>query len=296
MSQSPSIGQSVKIQMEGTENKIPWGVKLIILGVAALVALMIAIAISPFTIISAGERGVVLRWGKVDRVLSEGVHWITPIVEDVEKLDVRIQKEEVDATAASKDLQSVSTKIALNYNLQPDKVGDLWTSIGKDYKNRILDPAIQESVKAATAKYTAEELITKRESVRDAIRTSLKERLSAENINVVEVSIVNFDFSADFNRAIELKVKAEQDALTAKNTLEKVKFEAEQKIAQAQAEAQSIKLQSEAAQNQKYVELKAIDVQMEFAKRWSGKYPDTYIVNSGTNSAPLPIITLPTVK
>ncbi|MDO8660676.1 MAG: prohibitin family protein [Candidatus Woesearchaeota archaeon] len=245
-------------------------VKYVLWAVGAIVALFIVISLLPFTIVKAGERAVVLRLGKVDRVLPEGIHWVTPWIEDIETMDIRTQKEEVTANSASKDLQTVTTKVALNYNLQAESVGKLWSEIGKDYKNRVIDPSIQEAVKAATAKYTAEELITKRELVRDAMKNALVERLSKDNITVSEVSIVDFDFSAGFNQSIEAKVKAEQDALTAKNKLEQIKFEAEQKIATAEAEARSIRLQSDAANNEKYVSLKQLEVQLEAAKKWDG--------------------------
>lgn len=265
------------------ENKTKW----ILWGIGGIIIFFLVISLMPFTIVSAGERAVVLHFGKVDRVLSEGVHWVTPWVESIETLDVRTQKEEVVANSASKDLQTVTTKVALNYNLDAEQVGELWASIGKDYKARVIDPSIQEAVKAATAKYTAEELITKRELVRDDMRNALIERLSKDNIHVSEVSIVDFDFSAGFNASIEAKVKAEQDALTAKNKLEQVKFEAEQRVATAEAEARSIRLQSDAANNEKYISLKQLEVQLEFAKRWNGVLPQNLY-----GSAPIPFLQL----
>ena len=250
-----------------------------------LLGLILLSALTPFVIVGAGERAVVLKLGAVDRVLSEGLHWVTPFVEDTEVLDVRTQKEEIDVNAASKDLQNVSARVALNYNLMPEKVDTLWKEIGEEYKARIIDPAIQEAVKAATAKYTADELITKREVVRDEMRASLKERLAKEYILVSEVSIVDFNFSASFNSAIEAKVTAEQTALAAKNKLEQVKFEAEQRVATAKAEAEAIRVQSEAANNEKYVSLKKVEVQLEMAKRWNGVLPVNVY-----GSAPIPFL------
>ena len=243
--------------------------KIIVYSVVIILAIVLALFIKPFKIVGAGERGVVLRLGKVERVMDEGLNWKTPIVEKVKILDVKTQKEEVEAGSASKDLQTVSATIALNYHLQADKVGVLWQSLGAEYKERIIDPAIQESVKAATAKYTAEELITKRAQVKDDIKISLTERLAKEWITVDEVSIVNFEFSQSFNVSIENKVKAEQDALAAKNKLEQVKFEAEQRVTQAKAEAEAIRIQAQAITQQggdNYVELKRIE-------KWNGAYP-----------------------
>jgi regulator of protease activity HflC (stomatin/prohibitin superfamily) len=252
----------------------------LVTGVGLIVILLIGWGICTTTI-NAGEKAVVLRLGKVDRTLDPGFHFITPFIEDVKTLEVRTVKIEVAADAASKDLQTVTTTIALNYNLKPDQVGMLWEKIGKDYKARIIDPAIQESVKSATAMFTAEELITKRPEVKDQIKLGLSTRLGENFINVGDVSIVNFQFSASFDTAIEAKVTAEQQALEAQNKLEQVKFEAEQKIATARAEAESVRLQAQAlSQNTNYIELKRLDYLMEVAKRWDGALPQQFVPGS----------------
>ena len=189
--------------------------------VIGVVILIIFLIINPIVKISAGERGVVLNWGAVsDQVLGEGIHWVTPIKTSVKQLDVKVQKEETGSGAASKDLQTVNAKVALNYHLDPEKVNRLWQNVGSDYKERIIDPAIQEAIKAITAKYTAEELITKRQLVKEDIKSLLGERLAKEFVLVDEFSIVDFNFSESFNTAIEAKVTAEQNALAAKNKLE----------------------------------------------------------------------------
>ena len=243
----------------------------IILGFIALILLL---ALNPITTISAGHRGVVTAWGAVTgEVLGEGIHWVTPFKEDVTKLDVRVQKEETEAGAASKDLQVVHAKIAVNYHLEADKVHLLYQEVGKDFGATIIAPAVQEGVKAATAQFTAEELITKRESVKDHIKTHLKDNLLPRHIIIDDVLITNFDFSTEFNKAIESKQTAQQEALRAKNELEKVKVEAEQRIAQARAEAEAIKIQAEAITQQggdNYVQLEAI-------KKWNGQLPSQMI-------------------
>jgi len=248
------------------------------IGIRILVVLLVILSVwMSFEIIGAGERGVVLRLGAVDRVMNEGFNFKIPFVERVKTLDVKTQKEEVEASSASKDLQTVTAVIALNYHLSPEQTGKLWQSVGADYKERIIDPAIQEAVKAATAKFTAEELITKRPEVKDVIKTVLRERLAIEFIVVDEVSIVNFDFSASFNSAIEAKVTAEQNALAAKNKLEQVKYEAEQRVTQAKGEAEAIKIQAQAIQSQggaEYVNLKAVE-------KWNGTLP-VYMLGDST--------------
>lgn len=258
--------------------------KAIISIIIAAVVVVIISAANPFVIINAGERGVVLHWGAVqNKILDEGIHVIIPIVEHVEKLDVKTQKEEIDVRAASKDLQNVSSRIALNYHLDEENINLLWQKIGKNYKTRIIDPAIQEAIKAITAKYTAEELITKRDMVKEDAKRSLKERLAIEYVIVDELSIVDFNFSSEFNKAIEAKQTAVQDALKAENDLRRIKIEAEQRIAQAEAEAKAIEIQARAVTQQggkDYVQLKAVE-------KWNGVLPAQMIPN-----ATLPFINL----
>lgn len=244
--------------------------------VLGVVALIILIAVNPFTSVGAGERGVVLKWGAVTgEILQPGIHWVTPISGSVKTFDVRLQKEEVDVSAASKDLQTVSAKVALNYHLDESQVGNIWQGIGNEslVKSKSIDPAIQEAVKATTAQYTAEELVTKREAVKEEAKALLTERLKKDFILVSELSIVNFDFSAEFNKAIESKQTAVQDALRAENDLRRIKTEAEQRVAQAQAEAQAIRLQSDAANNLNYIQLKALEVQSKAIEKWNGVLP-----------------------
>lgn len=242
-----------------------------------LAIVAVVVVFGSFRIVGAGERGVVLTMGQVsDSVWTEGLHLKIPLIQSVKILDVKTQVESIDATAASKDLQNVTAKIALNYHLDAERVNKLWQSLGADYKVRIIDPAIQEAIKAVTAQYTAEELITKRPQVKDDAKVALSERLSKEFIIVDEFSIVNFDFSVSFNQAIEAKVTAEQNALASKNKLEQVKYEAEQRIVEARGEAEAIRIQAQAIQSQggaEYVNLKAIE-------KWDGKTPVYMMGNS----------------
>ena len=190
--------------------------------------------LSPFGTIAAGERGVHLRFtAPTGKVFGEGLYFRIPLMESVQKMDIKIQKEEMRSDAASKDLQTVHSMVALNFHVDPRQVAKIYQEVGLDFKNRIIDPAMQEAIKASTAKFTAEELITKRELVRDDIKAQLSTRLKQHDILVDEFNIVNFEFSKVFNDAIEAKVTAEQSALAAKNKLEQIKFEAEQKVAEA---------------------------------------------------------------
>jgi regulator of protease activity HflC (stomatin/prohibitin superfamily) len=167
-------------------------------------------------------------------------------------MNVQTQKAEVQADSASKDLQAVRTTIAVNYNLDPAAVRTLYQTVGDNetITFKIIGPSIQEAVKATTAKFTAEELITERSAVAVDIKANLTNKLGKLGISVSDINIVEFRFSPEFDAAIESKVRAEQDALAQKNLLEKVKYEAQQKIETAKAEAESIRIQAEAVRNQ----------------------------------------------
>jgi regulator of protease activity HflC (stomatin/prohibitin superfamily) len=210
-------------------------------------------------------------------------------------IDMKTQKLETDASAASKDLQVVKSKIALNYRVRPDNIAWLRQNIGLDYKSKIVEPAIQEAVKASTSQFTAEELITNRSLVRERMKEAMQLKLnllSNYSISIEEFNIVDFDFSEEFNKAIEAKVTAEQQALKAKNDLERIKIEAQQnvetakgeaeaRITKAKAEAMSIQIQSEALKTygDQIIKLRTIE-------KWQGAVPtylgcgqDSFILN-----------------
>ena len=229
----------------------------------ALVVLVLLALFLIFIIVPAGHRGVVLNFGAVSgTVLNEGIHVVIPIMQSVRIIEVRTQKLDVVASAYSKDLQTVETDIALNFHVDPLAVNTLYQQVGSDYETRIIQPAIQESVKAVTANFTAQELIEQRSKVKDEIKLSLADRLSREHLIVDELSIVNFDFSDAYEQAIEAKQVAQQQALKAENELQRIKIEAEQKIATAKAEAEAIRIQAQAITQQggkDYVSLKWIE-------------------------------------
>lgn len=245
--------------------------------VGSVVGLFVLIIIfGSFGTVGAGERGVMLRFGAATgRVLEPGLYFKLPFIEDVAKIDVQTQVENVEASAASKDLQNVSTNVGLNYSVTAGEVASLYTDIGEAYKSKIIDPAIQDAVKAATANFTAEELITKREEVKDNIVSVLKGKFTGQHLNIVSLNITNFKFSDSFEQAIEAKVTAEQNALAAKNKLDQVKYEAEQRVAEADGEAKAIAIQAQAIESQggqAYTQLQAI-------QKWNGVLP-TYMLGN----------------
>lgn len=244
--------------------------------VGFFILLAIILIINPFVSVQSQQVGIVTRFGAIQGTVGEGLHVINPFITSVVKMDITTQQLAVPSSAASKDLQSVSTEVSVNYNLDSNKVVDIYRELKNEYAERVIQPSIQEAVKSATAKYTAEELVTKREEVKGTIYQDLKNRLASRNIVVTEVLITNFDFSPSFNAAVEAKVKAEQDALAAQNKLQQVQFEAQQKIETAKADAEAIRIQAEAVNSQggaDYVQLQAI-------QKWNGQLPNQFVPGS----------------
>ena len=228
---------------------------------------LVLFAFNSFQVVGAGERGVVFsKFGGVQEgVRGEGLQLKIPFIHSIVPVDVRIQKSETDASASSKDLQTVHSRIAINYHIAPDEASKIYQEVGTLYKERLIDPSVQEAVKAATAQFTAEELITRRAEVSAQIKGMLSERLIPHNIIVDEFNIVDFNFSDVFNLAIEAKQTAEQEALKAQRDLERIKIEAEQKITAASAEAESQRLQRETITDT-LLQLRAIE-------KWDGVLP-----------------------
>ena len=171
------------------------------------------IAVSSIRMVDAGHRGILVQFGDVstDSSLDEGIHFVVPFRDSVVQLEVRTQKIVESANSASKDLQDVSTQVALNYHVDPDRAQVLYQQLGPDYSNRVILPAIQESVKQVTARFNAEELITNRETVKNQIEEQIKARLAPYNVVVDALSITEFAFSPQFTRAVEVKVEVNKE-------------------------------------------------------------------------------------
>ena len=257
-----------KEAMQSAMKKVPMRAALIIGAI-----LFFFLFLNPWVQIGAGERGIVLNFGAVQKdVLGEGLHFRIPIMQKIVRMDVKVQKSLTKSAASSADLQEVSSEVALNYHIVQDKANVVYQSIGIQFKERIIDPAVQEVVKAVTAKYTAEELITKRPAVSEAMRANLAERLLVHNIAVDAFSIVGFSFSKIFMEAIESKQTAEQLALKAKRDLDRIKIEAEQKITAARAEAESLRLQR-ANISLDLIELRKVEANLKAIDKWNGILP-----------------------
>ncbi len=250
---------------QGDPNARRWG----FIGSGVAVVIIIAsLVLGSFTTIPAGHRGVVIRFSAATgRILDEGLQTKLPFLDSVVEMSVRTQKYEADSSAVTNDLQDVSTTIALNWHLNPGMTAEVNKTLGLQFIDRIAAPAIQETIKQVTSKFNAEDLILRRDEVKNAIAESLSIRLAERGIITETLSITNFQFSATFTAAIEAKVAAEQAVLEAQNTLERVKVEAQQReeqakgeanarIAQAEGEAEYIRLVTDAqvAANEAIVE------------------------------------------
>lgn len=240
-------------------------VKKIVIAVIAILAVII-IGFSCFSIVSPGHTGVVVTLGKVsDKVLEEGIHFKLPFVSSVEQIDNRVLKTEVESNAASKDLQTISSKVSINYRVNRASSAEIYKNVGSDFTNVIVNPAIQECVKSIAAKYTAEQLITNRAVVSTEMEESISQKINPYGLSIEVFNIVNFDFSEEFNKAIEAKQTAQQAALKAEQDLARIKVEAEQTVEKARAEAEAYKLKNEQITDKV--------IMMEFIDKWDGELP-----------------------
>ena len=253
---------------------------------AILIAILLLIIIgvvasASVKIVDAGNRGILLHWNAVDLSappLDEGIHFLVPFQDDIVQMEVRTLKYDKDTRSASKDLQSVETTVTVNYHADAERVHVLFKEIGLDYENRVIQPAIEETVKQVTANYNAEELITKRPLVKADIENAIRERLNQFDVKTDVISITDFEFSVLFNKAIESKVEAEQNALRAENDLRRIEVEARQheataeglaaaNIAEARGEAEAIAIINQAlSTNPNYLEWLKI-------QHWDGVLP-----------------------
>ena len=289
--------------------------------IIAMIAIVATIAFTlsaSIKIVDAGHRGVLLHFQEVDTVeppLGEGLHFVTPLQDDVVNIEVRTQKYEKQTNAGTKDLQVATTTIALNFHPSPEAINDLYKEVGLDYANRIIQPAVEETVKQVTANYNAAELITKRPQLKADIEESLRVRLAQYDIIQDGVSITDFSFTSDFQDAINKKVKAEQDALAAENQVKVKEAEARQAeavalglklaaiqnaegikqaaILEAEGHAQAIILQANADKEKIRLITEFLQNNPEYIEwfrilQWNGHLPET-LLNGGDVSALLQI-------
>lgn len=233
-----------------------------------IVGLIILFFLFCFRTVGAGQVGIVTRFGEVNRVEKSGIAIKLPWpIEKLEKMETRVQKEEQDASAATKDLQDVNAKLALNFALDNETALRVYKELGKDYKERVIIPAVQESFKAASAEFTAQELVTERTAVKGRAYEVIGERLDKYGIRIVDLNIVNFSFSSEFNQAIEAVQIANQRVAQARQELETTKVQAEKDVTAARGQAEAQRLQQQT--------LTPELLQKMAIEKWDGKLPTT---------------------
>jgi len=269
--------------------------KAVIVGIVVLIIIGV-VASASAQIVDSGHRGVLLHWSAVDVAsppLEEGLHFVIPFQDTIVNMEVRTMKFVKSTSSASKDLQTVSTEVTVNYNPDPNTVNTLYKEVGLQYESRVIQPAVEEVVKQVTANYNAEELITKRPQVKSDIEIEITKRLDVYNIDTQVISITDFQFSVLFSQAIESKVEAEQKAQKAENDLLRIEVEARQieqqakgiaaaNVAQASGEAEAIRVINEA--------LSANPFYLEWLKTqaWDGRLP-LVVGEGGTPFIQIPV-------
>ena len=242
----------------------------VILGVAGALLLLLILSIDT---VSTGNVGIRVRFGAVQNdILTEGLHFKVPFIESIKKMDCRTQRVDIEGEGASKDLQTINTYIVVNYRIVQEEAFSLYKTVGKSYEEIIIRPAVQETMKTTLAKYTAEELITKREKAAIDLQETLEAKLKDRGIIVENASIVNLTFSEAYDQAIEAKQVAEQEVKKAQQELEKAKIEAERKVVEAQAEAEALKAQRQ--------EITDDLLKLKWIEKWNGVLPATMLGDS----------------
>jgi regulator of protease activity HflC (stomatin/prohibitin superfamily) len=270
-----------------------------IIMVAIIAVLLVATLVNAYQTVPSGYEGVVLQWGKPVRTTGSGLQTITPFVEDIVHVNVQTQSATAQESAASSDLQRVQATVTVNYQLDSAYAKEIYINLRDEYQSRVIIPAMQDALKASTAKFQATELITQREIAKQTFQDLLQQKLNQYHININSVSITDFQFSESFTTAIEAKVTAEQNALAAQNQLQVVQFQAQQQVIQATANATAISMQAMGSANATVINANATAqaiqiiqtqltpsyIQYLYAIGWDGKLP-IYWMTSGNSTAP----------
>ena len=252
---------------------------------AVLLFVAFIIMFNPFVMVGPGERGIKIKLGEVEpEVYNEGLHFIFPFIQKFKTMNVKTQKNTIQTSVYTKDIQQARITYVLNFNVQPDKVNKLFQEVGMDYVNTILTPVVEGTIKDIIGKWNAQDLIANREKATGDILFKLQNQLKDNYINVTDFQMVEINYSDVFERAIESKVTAEQEALKAKNKTVQVEEEAKQKVIAAQAEAKSMAIRAQAlSQNKSLVEYEAV-------QKWDGRMPQYMMGNT------IPFINIGTKK
>jgi len=201
-----------------------------------LIVFIVQTVSSAVVIVPSGYRGILLNWGEPIAVLGEGFHTIIPVSQAVDMMSVQVQKAEAEESTASLDLQEITTTFTVNYRLNEGYLLEIYKNLRNDYESRVIRPAIEEGIKASTANFTTNNLIKQRELVKVLFKDNLDERLSIFHIDIIAVSITNFQFSADFQAQVDRTATASQKALEEKNNLDIIAFQVQQQVLNASAQ------------------------------------------------------------
>lgn len=250
----------------------------IIIGVIIIIAIIIGFA--SITTVPTGYVGVKTRFGKVqDDIIQEGFNTKAPFIEKIVKIDCRTKKIETSSESSTRDMQTVVTTVAVNYNVDKQIANQLYREVGLEYEDIIINPAILESIKSAMAQYTAEELITKRAEVSTKIQETLTDKIADRGFNITEFNITNIDFSEEYDKAIETKAVKQQEVVTAQAELEKQKIQNEKEISIAEKDAKVMELQNSQITDNT-LRLKELEIRQKMIEKWSGNFPTTMLGNN----------------
>lgn len=259
--------------------------KLAIPLIIAILVVLFLIVFNPIAIVGVGERGVKVTLGKVSpQSYTEGVHFVTPFISKIKPMDVKTQKRNINTEVYTKDIQQARIAYVVNYNLQPQNAHNMYREVGIDYVDKLLMPVAEGTIKDVIGKWNAQDLVANRESATNDIYAKLKKQLETKYINVTGFQITEINYSEVFERAIESKVTAEQEALKAKNKTVQIQEEAKQKVISAEAEAKSMSIRANALSKNKAL------VEYEAVQKWDGKLPEYLMGNS------IPFLNLSTKK
>ncbi|MBI5743419.1 MAG: prohibitin family protein [Elusimicrobia bacterium] len=239
----------------------------VVLAVAAAI-----LAFSSFFIIQPGEVAIKTRLGSIVDSYSEGIHFKLPLVENITKFSIQIQRADIRTQAFSKDLQTMTSHLAINHRIQQGTAISIYRNLGKDYVNTVVDPMAQEMFKAIAAKYSADSIIANRAALVEELNAVVKAKLLEKEIVVTDISVVDLDFTDQFLKAVEDKQVAEQQAKMSEKLVEKAKRDAEQQIAKSRGEAEALRMQREQVTPQ-LIELRKVDAQLKAIEKWNGVLP-----------------------
>ena len=263
-----------KLSIKGKDLKME---KNSVAGVVTVIILFVVAVLlcNPIVVVGVGERGVKVTLGKVSPIsLGEGMHFIMPYVQKIAKMDVKTQKYNTQTHVYTKDIQQARISYVVNYNLQSESAHRMYQQVGLDYVSKVINPVLEGTIKDVIGKWNAQDLVANREEATNEVLIKLQNQLSPQFINVTSFQIVDINYSEVFERAIESKVTAEQDALKAKNKTVQIQEEARQKVISAEAEAKSMSIRANAlTQNKALVEYEAV-------QKWNGILPQYMMGNS----------------